>query len=78
MALLFPKYEDVVEAAGFPTEQAPLPAEGDDAMNPCGLRISLDAGRVDVPSRAERVTSSSATAARLESPSWPAASPTLP
>jgi len=62
MAVLLPKWGDVVEAEVLPVGQTPLPAEGDDAVNPYGLRIALDAGGVDFPSRAERVTSRSATA----------------
>jgi len=51
----------VVEAAGLTVGQTPLPAEGDEAANPCGFQLSLDAGGVDFPSRAERVTPRSAT-----------------
>jgi len=62
LAVLLPKWGDVVEAAGFPVGQTPFPAEGNDAAIPYGFRIALDAGGIDFPSRAERVTSRSATA----------------
>jgi len=61
-AVLLPKWGAVVEAAGFPVGQTPLPAEGDDAANPYGFRLALDAGGVEFPSRAERASSRSATA----------------
>jgi len=62
LAVLLPKWGAVVEAAGFPVGQTPSPAERDDAANPYGFRLALDAGGVDFPSRAERVSSRSATA----------------
>ena len=62
LAVLLPKWGAVVEAAGLPVGQTPLPAEGDDAANPYGFRLALDAGGVDFPSRAERASSRSATA----------------
>jgi len=89
LAVLLPKWGAVVEAAGLPVGQTPWPAEGDDAANSYGFRLALDARGVYFPSRAERASSSSATArtppeaaggagaaARFESPSWQAASPT--
>jgi len=62
LAVFLPKWGDVVKAAGLTVGQTPLPAEADDAANPYGFRLALDAGGVDFPSRAERVTSRSATA----------------
>jgi len=62
LAVLLPKWGDVVEAAGLTVGETPLPAEGADSAIPYGCRLALDAGGVDFPSRAERVTSRSATA----------------
>ena len=62
MAVLLKKWGDMVEAAGLPLGQMPLPAEGDDAASPYGFRLALDAGGVDFPSRAELATSRRATA----------------
>jgi len=61
MAVLLPKWGDVVSAAGLPLEQTPLPTEADDAANPYGFRLALDAQGVDFPSRADRATSRSPT-----------------
>jgi len=62
LAELLPKWGAVVEATGLPVGQTPLSEEGDDWANPYGFRLALDAGGVDLPSRAEYVTSRSATA----------------
>jgi len=62
MAVLLPKWGDVVLAAGLPLGQTPLPAEADDAANPHGFQLALHAKGVDFPSRAERATSRSSTA----------------
>jgi len=40
LAVLLPEWGDVVEAAGLPVGQTPLPAEGDDAANPYGFRLA--------------------------------------
>jgi len=45
-AVVLPKWEDVVEAAGLPLGQTPLPAEVEDSANPHGFRVALDAGGV--------------------------------
>jgi len=62
MAVLLLKWGDVVSAAGLPLGQTPLPTEANDAANPYGFRLGLDAKGVDFPSRAERATSRSSTA----------------
>jgi len=62
MAVLLPKWGDVVAAAGVPLGQTPLPAEADDAANPYWYRLALDAKGVNFPSRAEHATSRSSTA----------------
>jgi len=62
MAVLLPKWGDVVEAAGLPLGQTPLPAEADDAANPYEFRLELDAKGVNFPSQAKRATPRSSTA----------------
>jgi len=62
MAVLLPKFRDVVSAAGLPLGQTPLPSEADDAANPYGFRLALDAKGLDFPGRAERAKSRSSKA----------------
>jgi len=62
MAVLLPKWGDVVSAAGLPLGQTPLPTEAYEAASPYGFRLALDAKGVDFPSRAARATSRSSTA----------------
>jgi len=54
MAVLLPKWGDMVSAAGLPLGQTPLPTEADDAANPYGFRLALHVKGVYFPSRAER------------------------
>jgi len=54
MAVLLPKWGDMVSAAGLPFGQTPLPTEADDAANPYGFRLALHVKGVYFPSRAER------------------------
>ena len=62
MAVLLSKWGDVVSAAGLPLGQTPLLAEAEDAANPYGLQLALDAKGVEFSGRAERATSRSSTA----------------